>query len=150
MKISFKIRERLSEVIAEIMHSDKWHTLIKEEKEDHKHILIKDHDFESEASIEIRQNEIHIRPVWLGNYTYHICQKGDGVWCEYNGSDKGLLAQKLLPRITPKEKILNVVIPQKTSRHKKSNEEKAHTKGHLSTVYDEFIKIGVPMPPIFD
>lgn len=141
MRINFEIKEKLSEIVAEITCSDKWYTLVKEEKEDQKHLAIKDPYFQTEASIEIRRHEIYIRSSWSENYMYHICQKGGSVWCEYTGPHKGLLTQKLLPCLTPKEKRLDWVM-----RHR----AKVHTQRTHPARHDEFIKIGVPMPPIAD
>ena len=61
MKIQFEIKEKLPEIIAEIMHSDKWQTKILEKMHGLERITIKDPNYKSEACIEIWQHEIHIR-----------------------------------------------------------------------------------------
>lgn len=71
MKIQFEIKEKLPEIIAEIMHSDKWQTKILEKMHGLERMTIKDPNYESEACIEIWQHEIHIRTAW-SNYTYRI------------------------------------------------------------------------------
>lgn len=75
MKIQFEIKEKLPEIIAEIMHSDKWQTKILEKMHGLERITIKDPNYKSEACIEIWQHEIHIRTAW-SNYTYRIFTRG--------------------------------------------------------------------------
>jgi len=164
MRIQFEIRERLHEIITEILQSEKWHVLVKEENENFKRITIKDPYFESEATIEIWEQEIHLRTAW-SNYTYRIYQMGNNVWCEYIGAYRGLLEQTLLPRITPKENILDSIVTHSTllageketlrnysnenvKHKKKRGEDLSSDKQHPQVVHDEFIKIGVPMPPL--
>ena len=53
MKIQFEIKEKLPEIIAEIMHSDKWQTKILEKMHGLERITIKDPNYKSEACIEI-------------------------------------------------------------------------------------------------
>ena len=95
MKIQFEIKEKLPDIIAEIMHSDKWQTKVLEKMHGLERVTIKDPNYESEACIEIWQHEIHIRTAW-SNYTYRIFTRGNAVWCEYIGAYRGLLEQKLL------------------------------------------------------
>ena len=73
MKIQFEIKEKLPEIIAEIMHSDKWQTKILEKMHGLERITIKDPNYKSEACIEIWQHEIHIRTAW-SNYTYRTLE----------------------------------------------------------------------------
>ena len=49
MKIQFEIKEKLPEIIAEIMHSDKWQTKILEKMHGLERITIKDPNYKSEA-----------------------------------------------------------------------------------------------------
>lgn len=51
MKIQFEIKEKLPEIIAEIMHSDKWQTKILEKMHGLERITIKDPNYKSEACI---------------------------------------------------------------------------------------------------
>ena len=106
MKIQFEIKEKLPEIIAEIMHSDKWQTNVLEKMNGLERVTIKDSNYDSEACIEIWKNEIHIRTAW-SNYTYRIFTRGNSVWCEYIGAYRGLLEQHLLPSLTPKMNILD-------------------------------------------
>ena len=113
-----------------------------------------------EAVAEVGDNEIFIRTA-LSKYTYRICQVGDECWCEYVGAYRGLLEQKLLPMITPKENLLECEVLEssllggkpKTLREyaednlklKKFREQNFGTNGfskadHPRRVYDEFIK----------
>lgn len=167
MRIQFEIKEKLHDIISEILHSDKWHTMVKEDKEDLKRIILKDRHFESEASVEIWKNEIHLKTAW-SNYTYRIYQHVGSVWCEYVGAYRGLLEQSLLPRITPKENLLDAEVShstilkserdtlrnyshenlkQKKNRREHLKREGGDSKDHPQVVHDEFIKIGVPLPP---
>ena len=168
MKIQFEIKEKLPEIIAEIMHSDKWQTKILEKMHGLERITIKDPNYKSEACIEIWQHEIHIRTAW-SNYTYRIFTRGNAVWCEYIGAYRGLLEQKLLPSLTPKMNILDSEVVEssltgnkrqtlrtyssenlklKNFRRDNFKEEYNVTspQDHPTVVYDEYIKEGMPMP----
>ena len=88
---------------------------------------------------------------------------GDCVWCEYNGAYRGLLEQKLLPSITPKESLLDSEVLDsslyghekkklreyaednlklKKFRRENFNENRTGVApfDHPKKVYDEFIK----------
>ncbi|RHJ91462.1 hypothetical protein [Parabacteroides bouchesdurhonensis] len=172
MRIQFEIKEKLPEIIAEVLHSDKWLTLVKEEKQGLKRVTIKDPYFDSEASVDIWEKEVHITTAW-SNYTYRIYTRGDSVWCEYIGAYRGLLEQNLLPIITPKENILDSEVldsslfgDKKDSLRNYSTENLklknfrrdnfqgesvlASPQDHPKVVYDEFINEGVPLPPLED
>lgn len=172
MRIQFEIMEKLPDIIAEILHSDKWLTLAKEEKHGPRRVTIKDPYFNSEASIDIWEHEVHVRTAW-SNYTYRIYQKGDTVWCEYIGAYRGLLEQNLLPTMTPKENILDSEVlnsslfgdKKETLRNYSAENLKlknfrrdnyvaefqvASPQDHPKVVYDEFIKVGIPLPPLGD
>lgn len=170
MRIQFEIKENLPEITDEILHSDKWLTLVKEENGPLTRVTIKDPYFDSEASVDIWEKEIHLTTAW-SNYTYRIYPKGKNTWCEYIGAYRGLLEQKLLPKITPKENILdskvlnssllgeekNTLRDYSTENLKLKNFRRDNFKegeelytspqDHPKVVYDEFIKIGVPLPP---
>lgn len=137
MRIQFEIKERLDDIIWEILHSEKWHPLIKEEKEGLKRLTLKDPYFESEAQVEIWKDEIHLKTAW-SNYTYRIYNRGNSVWCEYVGAYRGLLEQSLLPRITPKDNLLD---SEDTAAHSSYSMEQP------KVVYDDFIKDSALMPP---
>ena len=106
MRIQFEIKEKLPDIISEILHSDKWLTLVRDENHGLRRVTIKDPYFDSEACVDIWEHEIHVTTAW-SNYTYRIYQKGNSVWCEYIGAYRGLLEQNLLPTMTPKENILD-------------------------------------------
>ncbi|MDL2244013.1 hypothetical protein [Parabacteroides sp. PFB2-10] len=168
MRIQFEIREELADIVAEILDSEKWHAHILEEGDGFKRVSIKDPQFDSKANIEIWREEIHIRTAW-SNYTYRIFKQHRGVWCEYIGAYRGLLEQTLLPQLTPKENILDVLVMDSTlvqdgesetlrkygEKHMRrkqlaeDREEEASVLAyHPQVVYDEYIKTGVPMPPV--
>ena len=160
MRIQFEIKESLANILDQLTHSDFWATEIKEDESGKKIIKIKYLDYNLEAVAEVGDNEIFIRTA-LSKYTYRICQVGDECWCEYVGAYRGLLEQKLLPMITPKENLLECEVLEssllggkpKTLREyaednlklKKFREQNFGTNGfskadHPRRVYDEFVK----------
>lgn len=162
MRIQFEIRERLSEVINEILNSERWTTIVKEDISGRKSVVIRDRSYDSEASIEIYAREVNIKTAW-SSYSYRLFVIGDNVWCEYNGAYRGLLEQKLLPTITPKESLLNSEVLDSSlyGREKRKLREYAEDNmklkqfrrenfnenrngvapfDHPKKVYDEFIK----------
>lgn len=168
MRIQFEIKEKLPDIVAEIKHSDKWQTKVKEVMQGLERLTIKDPNFDSEACIDIWGHEIHIRTAW-SNYTYRLYPQGDAVWCEYIGAYRGLLEQTLLPKITPKMSILDSEVTEssltghrketlrtysienlklKNFRRDNFKEEYNVTSplDHPTVVYDEYIKEGMPMP----
>lgn len=172
MKIQFEIKEKLPDIVAEIMHSNKWQTKVLEKMQGLERVTIKDPNYDSEASIEIWEHEIHIRTAW-SNYTYRIFTRGDAVWCEYIGAYRGLLEQTLLPVLTPKMNILDSVVMEssltgnrketlrtystenlklKNFRRGNFKEEYniASPQDHPTVVYDEYIKEGMPMPSPYE
>lgn len=169
MRIQFEIKENLADIREEILRSDKWLAVIKEDKPELTRVTIKDPYFDSEASVDIWREEIHITTAW-SNYTYRIYHKGDAVWCEYVGAYRGLLEQNLLPKLTPKENILdsqvlnsslfgtrqdtlrnysteNLKLKQFRRNNYVAEYQLMSPQDHPKVVYDEFIKEGVPVPP---
>ena len=53
MRIQFEIKEKLPDIISEILHSDKWLTLVRDENHGLRRVTIKDPYFDSEASVDI-------------------------------------------------------------------------------------------------
>ncbi|MDH6343416.1 hypothetical protein M2480_002996 [Parabacteroides sp. PFB2-12] len=170
MRIRFEIREELADIVAEILESEKWHAQVLEEGDSFKRVSIKDPHFDSKANVEIWREEIHIRTAW-SNYTYRIFKEGRVVWCEYIGAYRGLLEQTLLPQLTPKENILDMPVMDSTlvaegasetlreygekhmrrrqqATHEAETESASDYTSHPRVVYDEYIKTGVPMPPV--
>lgn len=162
MRIQFEIKENLSEIVDEILNSEKWIAVVKEDISGRKLVAIRDQNFDSEASVEIYAREITIKTAW-SNYTYRLFVMGDNIWCEYNGAYRGLLEQKLLPTITPKEGLLNSEVLDsslygheerklreyaednvklKKFRRENFNEDRSGIApfDHPKRVYDEFIK----------
>ena len=90
MRIQFEIKEKLPELIEEILHSDKWQTSVKEEISGRTTVVIRDQAYGSEATIEIYAQSIEIKTAW-SKYFYRIFVANDLVWCEYNGAYRGLL-----------------------------------------------------------
>ncbi|MCD8183965.1 MAG: hypothetical protein LUE99_13745 [Bacteroides sp.] len=170
MRIQFEIKENLSEIVNEILNSDKWAAVVKEKISGRKLVVIRDFNYDSEASIEIYAREITIKTAW-SSYTYRIFAMGDSVWCEYNGAYRGLLEQKLLPGITPKESLLDSEVLDsslyghekrklreyaednvklKKFRRENFNENRSGVApfDHPKKVYDEFIKEDYVAPPV--
>ena len=147
MRIQFEIKEKLPELIQEILHSDKWQTSVKEEISGRTTVVIRDQAYGSEATIEIYAQSIEIKTAWS----------------KYNGAYRGLLEQVLLPTITPKESLLDSDVTEsslygrehkklreyaednlklKQFRRENFNEQRNGTAAfdHPKRVYDEFIK----------
>lgn len=162
MRIQFEIKENLSEIINEILNSERWVTIVKEDISGRKLVVIRDQNYDSEATVEIYAREINIKTAW-SSYTYRLFVMGDRVWCEYNGAYRGLLEQKLLPTVTPKESLLNSEVLDsslyghekrklrdyaednvklKKFRRENFNENRSGVASfdHPKRVYDEFIK----------
>lgn len=162
MRIKFEIKEKLSEIIEEIMNSPKWITSVKEELNGRTTVTIRDQEYGSEATVEIYTTEIGIKTAW-SNYTYRIFTIHNDVWCEYDGAYRGLLEQILLPTLTPKENLLDSDVIESTlygREHKKlkeyaednvklkqfrrenfnENRTGVASFDHPKRVYDEFIK----------
>lgn len=168
MRIHFEIREKLPEIIEEILNCERWTTLVKEDISGRKLVVIRDPYYNSEATVEIYAREITIKTAW-SNYTYRLFVLGDNVWCEYNGAYRGLLEQNLLPTITPREGLLESEVLDsslygsekrklreyaednlklKKFRRENFNEDRtgvAHFD-HPKRVYDEFIKEDYVVP----
>lgn len=168
MRIHFEIREKLPEIIEEILNCERWTTLVKEDISGRKLVVIRDPNYNSEATVEIYTREITIKTAW-SNYTYRLFVLGDNVWCEYNGAYRGLLEQNLLPTITPREGLLESEVLDsslygsekrklreyaednlklKKFRRENFNEDRtgvAHFD-HPKRVYDEFIKEDYVVP----
>lgn len=162
MRIHFEIKEKLPEIIEEILNNEKWISSVNEDISGRKLVVIRDPNFNSEAAVEIYEREITIKTAW-SNYTYRLFVLGDNVWCEYNGAYRGLLEQNLLPTITPKEGLLESEVlgsslygnerkklreyaednlKLKKFRRENFNEDRTGVApfDHPKRVYDEFIK----------
>lgn len=162
MRIQFEIKENLSDIIREILDSERWITIVKEDISGRKSVVIRDRNYDSEAAIEIYEREVDIKTAW-SRYCYRLFVIGDSVWCEYNGAYRGLLEQQLLPTITPKESLLDSEVLDsslygherkklreyaednmklKQFRRENFNENRSGVApfDHPKKVYDEFIK----------
>ena len=133
MKILFEIKESLADIENQLLHSDFWITEVEEHPEEGKKIVtIRDFAYPQEATAEITDKGILIKTAW-SKYTYRLFQKDNSYWCEYTGAYRGLLEQKLLPMITPKEKL-------KHFRQQTFGDIGFSTSDHPKRVYDAFIK----------
>lgn len=162
MRIQFEIKENLSDIVHEILDSERWITIVKEDISGRKSVVIRDRNYDSEAAIEIYDREVDIKTAW-SRYCYRLFVIGDSVWCEYNGAYRGLLEQQLLPTITPKESLLDSEVLDsslygnerkklreyaednmklKQFRRENFNENRSGVApfDHPKKVYDEFIK----------
>lgn len=162
MRIQFEIKENLSEITNEILNGENWVTVVKEDIAGRKLVVIRDRNYDSQATIEIYDREVSIKTAW-SSYSYRLFMVDDRVWCEYNGAYRGLLEQKLLPTITPKESLLdsevldsslygserrklreyaedNVKLKQFRRQNFNENRSGVAPFDHPKRVYDEFIK----------
>lgn len=136
MKIQFEIKEKMPEIIKEVLHSNKWHSVVTIDDYGLKRVMIKDpvhHD--SKAFVEIWEKEIHIKTA-KSNHTYRIFKKENAVICEYFGAHCELLNQCLLPKITPLCELKKTIDHQKDQHINKENKRFS----------DEFIKNDMPIP----
>lgn len=106
MRIQFEIKETLAGIIDQLLHSDFWITEVEEVSSNKRIIRIRDFAYPQEAVAEVTDNEIVFHTAW-SNFTYHIYEIDGTCWCEYSGAYRGLLEQKLLPILTPKETFLD-------------------------------------------
>lgn len=106
MKIQFEIKETLAGILDQLLHSDFWITEVEEIDDKRKLIKIRDFAYPQEATAEVSENEILLKTAW-SKYTYRLYEVNHVCWCEYTGAYRGLLEQKLLPIITPKENLLD-------------------------------------------
>ena len=61
MRIQFEIKEKLPDIISEILHSDKWLTLVRDENHGLRRVTIKDPYFDSEGMRRyLGSMEIHV------------------------------------------------------------------------------------------
>ena len=162
MRIVFEIKEKLSDIANEILQSPRWNTEITEQISGKTVAIIRDKEYDSQATAEIYEHSISIKTAW-SKYTYYIYERDGKTWCEYNGAYRGLLEQKLLPTIEPRESLLDSEVLESTlykrerkslreyaienEKHKKERQEYYHegqqnndTPPHPKRVYDEFIK----------
>lgn len=168
MRIQFEIKEKLPEIIKEILHSEKWMSRVKEDISGRTLVVISDRIYGSEATVEIYSSEVLIKTAW-SKYSYRLFVLGNSVWCEYEGAYRGLLEQQLLPTITPKESLLDSEVLNSSlyGQEKKSLREYAEDNlklkqfrrenfneyrngvapfDHPKRVYDEFIKEDYVVP----
>lgn len=162
MRILFKIKENLSEIVDEILHSEKWISIVKKDQKGRKYVEIKDPIFSSVAVAEIGPESILIHTAW-SKYSYRIFQKDGSIWCEYVGAYRGLLQQQLLPKFSPTENLLDVDVFESTLYGKETRKLRDYANDNLmlkefrrrhfledrngtarfdhpQRVYDEFIK----------
>ena len=158
MKIQFEIKERLTDLLDQLLHSKFWITEVEELEKGKKLIKIHDFTYPLEAIAEVTDTEIFLRTAW-SKYTYRLYEVDNVCWCEYNGAYRGLLEQKLLPVITPKENLLDQPVTSslfgdvpkplreyaidnaKNRKHREqSGEFVSYQNDHPKMVYDAFIK----------
>lgn len=106
MRIQFEIQETLAGILDQLLHSDFWITEVEEVSSNKKIIRIRDFAYPQEAVAEVTDKEIILHTAW-SKYTYRLYEVDGTCWCEYIGAYRGLLEQKLLPILTPKENFLD-------------------------------------------
>ncbi len=135
MKIQFEIKEKMPEIIEEILHSEEWVTNVTHDNHNLKRVVMKETSFGLKTSVDIWENEIHIM-VDGKNQTYRIFQKDNTVLCEYIGEHRGLLGQMLLPKITPLKKLnyLNQELEKGNSSKKESADKMNEGKKEIMPI----------------
>jgi len=140
----------MPEIIAEILYSDKWHSIVKDDSLGMKRVLIKEscHDSEPCVFIEIWAHEIHIK-IARSNYNYRVFYKDNCLTCEYIGPHTGLFNQKSIPTLTPVISIQYIL--SGLDRENENEDEDGNGKtGHSANkdYVDEFIHDDIPIPVI--
>ena len=92
MRIQFEIKEKLPEIIEEIMNSGKWQTSVKEELSGRTTVVIRDQAYGSEATIEIYAKSIEINK----------CHRGDIIAIRSAGAYGEVMASQYNCRELPK------------------------------------------------
>lgn len=109
MEIVFEIKENLESILKECKTSKYWNY---SECMDGKIFCLEDKEFiNSYASCHynVEKKELNFKTAW-SSYTYKIYERDGETLCRYEGALKGFLQQSLMPRLTPKGNIYEVLI----------------------------------------
>ena len=133
MRIQFEIQETLAGILDQLLHSDFWITEVEEVSSNKKIIRIRDFAYPQEAVAEVTDKEIILHTAW-SKYTYRLYEVDGTCWCEYIGAYRGLLEQKLLPILTPKENFLDQYMDTKVRRPRRYDLKPQERKALLDLI----------------
>lgn len=106
MEMIFKVSESIEQILNSIYNGVSYQSVLKEEKSPGGWdiVLLKDRDFDCEAIAWINPSKdtIEIETFW-SKFKYTIYERRGLVSVKYEGAYHGLLAQNLLPKLTPIE-----------------------------------------------
>lgn len=108
MEIVFEIKENVENILNECKSSNYWNY---SEGVNGKVFILEDKEFSnSYASCFISQEkQLDFKTAW-SSFTYKVYEKDGKTLCRYEGALKGFLQQALMPRLTPKGNIYEVLI----------------------------------------
>jgi hypothetical protein len=149
MKVQFEIKEKMPDIIAEILFSDKWCSVVKDDSFGMKRVIIKNSTLDSEptAFIEIWEQEIHIK-IAKKNYNYRIFHKEDRVTCEYIGLFQELFNQNFPLKLTPVMSIYYSSDDNENFEYRTNDLSLGHEQGSNRKHFDEFICDDMPVPTL--
>jgi hypothetical protein len=145
MKIQFEIKEKMHEIISEILNSEEWKAVVEVDQYKLKKVVMRDLTSGTKLFVEIWEKEIHIKTP-KADQTYRIFKQGNTYVCEYIGQPDGILRQSPFPTITP---VVNIKdLDEEKSAEDTGNRKASHTKHGFQggKVNDDYIKDGMPMP----
>ncbi|MDR1938887.1 MAG: hypothetical protein LBQ73_10390 [Tannerellaceae bacterium] len=108
MKIEFRIEEKMPDIIAEILHSDKWRSIVKNKCACLQRVVVEDFMDNTIAFVEIWKQEIHIK-IACSCATYRIFCRQNHVICEYIGALGELLDHQPFPKLTPVKDLQHIL-----------------------------------------
>lgn len=107
MEIVFEIKQSLESIINECKTSKYWNY---SEGVNGKVFILEDKEFSnSYASCFVAKNQLDFKTAF-SSFTYKVYEKEGRTLCRYEGALKGFLQQSLMPRLTPKGNIYEVLV----------------------------------------
>ncbi len=147
MRIQFDIKEKMHEIVSEILHSKNWKSIVEVDNKKLKKVVMNGISLNAKTYVDIWENEIHIKTP-KGDHTYRIFSNGTNAVCEYIGDRYGLLKQRPFPKITPQKNIQNMILNKREDDFHCRKSHNHNVSFYECKVNDEYIKDGMPMPTI--
>ena len=133
MEITFKVKETMEQIVNAVYNGVFYESRPQKEKSpggwDIVHFKDRDHDCEAIAWVCPDRETIEIETFW-SKFRYTIWQRGSQVFVRYNGAFNGLLAQNLIPKLTPVDLENEVVTTSLKSGHPKPITYKEYKEIH--------------------
>lgn len=122
MKITFRVKETMEEILNSISNGVFYQSIIQKEKSPGGWdvVFLEDIDFGCNATawVNPERDTVEIETFW-SKFRYTIYEKNGKVYVRYTGAFNGLLAQNLLPGLTPVDLENEVVTTSLKSGHPK-------------------------------